>query len=167
MSFKPLCLKHISDEAKEYIIFFFPNLKDFATQCFEKEWSKHHCNIDRFVYSFTAGSSYDAGLLPLFITLAIFRSTSKVANVVFTFRPYATVAMPCKLQEVVSFSRNKVFHGSYAFLRTCTLIFYIIIIIIIILKYIITTDDLLVWYVLTSPVIRVNNHNIIGLFNNT
>jgi hypothetical protein len=65
--------------------------------------------------------------------LSNFHSSSKGANVAFTFRNYATVPLPCKLQEVVSSSRNERFNGSYAFLLACTQIFYCIIIIIIII----------------------------------
>jgi len=83
----------------------------------------------RFVYSFTADLSYDAGLSPLFITPVKFPFHTKEANVTFTFRTYAIVALTCKLQEVVRCSWNEVFNVRYAFLLTCKKIFYCIIII--------------------------------------
>jgi len=55
-------------------------------------------------HRFTADSSYDAGLSPLFITLVKFPFHFKRSKCCFTSRIYATVALNCKLQEMVSSS---------------------------------------------------------------
>ena len=61
-SFKLLRPKQFSFEAKVSIIFFFPNLKDFATQCIKKECSNHHWNIDRFVYIYCCTVHFEDSL---------------------------------------------------------------------------------------------------------
>jgi hypothetical protein len=133
-SFKLLCPKQFSVEAKESLISFFPNLKDFVKQCIEKECSKHHWNIDLCIASLQV-RPMTPGFHRYLSQVSNFHSTSKEANVNFTFRTYTTVALTSKLQKVVSSSWNGVFDGSYAFLLIYIKIFILLLLLLLLLLY--------------------------------